>query len=133
CIDEVLRVLRPGGILFLSTTNVLCPIQAEFNLPLYSWYPAAVKRRYERLAATTRPELANYARYPAVNWFSYYGLRRLLGTRGLICCDRFDLMESARRSFLQRAALRTIRSSRVVRFIAQVCSPGTIVFAVRAR
>jgi 2-polyprenyl-6-hydroxyphenyl methylase/3-demethylubiquinone-9 3-methyltransferase len=32
CLDEFARVLRPGGILFLSTTNSLCPRQQEFNL-----------------------------------------------------------------------------------------------------
>ncbi len=39
CLDELARVLRPGGILFLSTSNKLCPKQLEFALPLYSWYP----------------------------------------------------------------------------------------------
>ena len=37
CVKEAARVLRPGGLLYVSTTNVLCPVQAEFNLPLYSW------------------------------------------------------------------------------------------------
>lgn len=33
CLNEFSRVLRPGGVLFLTTTNKLCPIQQEFNLP----------------------------------------------------------------------------------------------------
>jgi 2-polyprenyl-3-methyl-5-hydroxy-6-metoxy-1,4-benzoquinol methylase len=37
CLNEAARVLRPGGLLYLSTTNVLCPRQQEFNLPLYSF------------------------------------------------------------------------------------------------
>src|SRR5690349_7078375 len=78
CLDEFVRVLRPGGVLFVTTTNVLCPYQSEFSLPLYSWYPAPLKRHYEKLASTTRPALANYAKYPAVNWYTYYGLRRIL-------------------------------------------------------
>src|SRR5688572_8580604 len=45
CLDEAIRVLKPGGILYVSTTNFLCPRQQEFELPLYSWYPAPVKRR----------------------------------------------------------------------------------------
>src|SRR5687768_6475457 len=65
CLREATRSLDVGGLLYVSTTNVLCPVQSEFNLPLYSWYPGFVKRRYERLAATTRPALANYAKYPA--------------------------------------------------------------------
>jgi 2-polyprenyl-6-hydroxyphenyl methylase/3-demethylubiquinone-9 3-methyltransferase len=39
CIREFTRILRPGGALFFTTTSWLCPRQAEFNLPLYSWYP----------------------------------------------------------------------------------------------
>jgi ubiquinone/menaquinone biosynthesis C-methylase UbiE len=57
CLDEFTRVLRKGGALFLTTTNTLCPKQQDFDLPLYSWYPAWAKRHYERLASTTRPEL----------------------------------------------------------------------------
>lgn len=86
CVNEATRVLRPGGALYLSTTNALCPVQHEFRLPLYSWYPAPLKRYYEKRAITDRPELANYARYPAVHWFTVYGLRRALRHRGL---DRF--------------------------------------------
>ena len=101
CVDESIRILRPGGILFLSTTNRLCPIQQEFNLPFYSWYPRPLQRHFERLAATTRPDLANYARYPAVHWFTYYGLARFLRQRGMACLDRFDMVEAGDLSTLR--------------------------------
>ena len=39
CLTEAFRVLRSGGLLFLSTTNVLCPRQQEFDLPLYLSHP----------------------------------------------------------------------------------------------
>lgn len=81
CLDEAIRVLKPDGLLYLSTTNSLCPVQQEFNLPMYSWYPGFLKRRYEKLAVTTRPDIANYCRYPAVNWFSYYSLAAYLRNR----------------------------------------------------
>jgi len=58
CLDEFARVLRPRGVLFLNTSNRLCPVQQEFSLPLYSWYPTRLKRHYEELARTSRPELA---------------------------------------------------------------------------
>lgn len=130
CLSEALRVLKPGGILFLSTTNVLCPIQSEFNLPLYSWYPRGVKRRFERLAATTRPELANHARYPAVNWFSFYGLRRYLSSRSMTSFDRFDVMDVSSRSRMQRALLHMIWRLPLARFLAHILTPGTAIYAI---
>jgi len=84
CLLEAARSLDAGGLLYVSTTNALCPIQDEFNLPLYSWYPGFVKRRYERLAVTTRPAVANYAKSPAVNWFSFYDLRDYLETSRIL-------------------------------------------------
>ena len=132
CLSEALRVLKPDGLLFLSTTNFLCPIQAEFNLPLYSWYPSRIKRHFERLAVTTRPELANHARYPAVNWFSFYGLKRYLSSRSMTSFDRFDAMDAASRSPMQRASLYMIRRLPPARFLAHVLTPGTAVYAVGA-
>jgi len=96
-LNEAARILRPNGVLFLSTTNALCPVQNEFNLPLYAWYPAFMKRHYERLAVTTRPEVANYAKYPAVNWFTFYSLRSALRARGFNrFLDRLDMKRQDR-------------------------------------
>jgi hypothetical protein len=68
-------------------------VQNEFNLPPYAWYPAFMKRHYERLAVTTRPEVANYAKYPAVNWFTFYSLRSALRARGFNrFLDRLDMI-----------------------------------------
>ena len=131
CLDEFTRVLRKGGALFLTTTNVLCPKQQEFDLPLYSWYPGRLKRHYERLAQTTRPELVTYATFPAVNWFSFYGLRRELGRRGCICQDRFDLIDAASKATLKRMVLSVIRTLPPARLLAHVAIPSTWVLAIR--
>ena len=134
CLREAARVIRPGGLLFVTTTNVLCPIQQEFNLPLYSWYPAPLKRRYEKLAVTTRPEIANHATYPAVHWFSFYQLRDFLAPLGFArCLDRFDLVIDEDKSPRQQAILRAIRRSSVLRFLAQVATPATGIVAVKSR
>jgi 2-polyprenyl-6-hydroxyphenyl methylase/3-demethylubiquinone-9 3-methyltransferase len=132
CVREATRVLAPGGLLYLSTTNVLCPKQQEFNLPLYSWYPPALKRHCERMATTTRPAIANYAKYPAVNWFSYYGLRSFLRPFGFRCLDRFDTMEAATKSPAQRIVLRALRGSSLLRFLGHVATPSTVLVAVKA-
>jgi 2-polyprenyl-3-methyl-5-hydroxy-6-metoxy-1,4-benzoquinol methylase len=93
CVRECARVLRPKGVLVLITSNKLCPVQREFNLPLYSWYPESMKRYCENLAVTSRPDFANYAKYPAVNWFTFFTLQEFLAPLGFRCLDRFDLMD----------------------------------------
>jgi 2-polyprenyl-6-hydroxyphenyl methylase/3-demethylubiquinone-9 3-methyltransferase len=115
CVNEAARVLRPSGLLYLSTTNVLCPKQQEFNLPLYSWYPSPVKRYCERLAVTTHPAIANHAKYPAVHWFSFYGLRDYLEPMGFRCLV----------SALRRVPL--------LRFIGHLATPSTYLVAIKAR
>jgi hypothetical protein len=129
--DEFTRVLRPGGALFLTTTNTLCPKQQEFNLPLYSWYPAPLKRRYEGLAKTTRPELANFATYPAVSWFTFYELRRELARRGCHSYDRFDIIDVTEKAVLKRMALRLVRAVPPLRFLAHVATPFTSILAIK--
>jgi 2-polyprenyl-3-methyl-5-hydroxy-6-metoxy-1,4-benzoquinol methylase len=133
CLKEASRIVRPGGVLFLSTTNVLCPIQEEFNLPLYSWYPGAVKRYCEKLAKTTRPQLANYAKYPAENWFTFYQLRDFLKFQGFQSLDRFDAVDVSRKGPFARKVLRSIRAVPFVRWLAHVATPGTTLIAIKGR
>jgi 2-polyprenyl-6-hydroxyphenyl methylase/3-demethylubiquinone-9 3-methyltransferase len=131
CVKEFGRVLRPGGVLYLSTTNVLCPRQQEFNLPLYSWYPRPLKRYYERLAVTTRPDIVNYATYPAVHWFSFYGLREYLSGLGFRSFDRFDVVDWKEKHVGFRIALKLIKAVPVFRFLAHTTEGGTTVLAVK--
>lgn len=77
------RILRDGGIIYIATTNKFCPLNLEVAyIPLYSWYPSAVKRilltfimRYWRAAV-------RYTSTPAVNWFTRGSLRRALINAG---------------------------------------------------
>jgi 2-polyprenyl-3-methyl-5-hydroxy-6-metoxy-1,4-benzoquinol methylase len=131
CLNEAVRVLKPGGLLYLSTTNVLCPVQLEFNLPLYSWYPAFAKRHYEHLSVTTRPELANFARYPAVNWFSYYSLRRYLKPMGMTCQDRFEVLDGRGRSITAKLAVSLLKALPPLRAVGQTLVPGSMVWAFK--
>lgn len=130
CLDEALRVIRSRGLLFISTSSYLCPRQQEFNLPMYSWYPAPLKRYCERLAMSTRPGLANFATYPAVNWFSFFQLRRHLESKGFTCSDRFDVMDPGA-SALRRAALGMVRGLPPLRLLGHVLTPYTLVVARR--
>jgi 2-polyprenyl-3-methyl-5-hydroxy-6-metoxy-1,4-benzoquinol methylase len=131
CLREFARVVRPGGVLFLTTTNQLCPLQEEFNLPLFSWYPARVKRHYEKLAVTTRPALANFARYPAVNWFTFYRLQADLAARGFESMDRFQMMDLSGKGASARLLITAMRSVPLLRRLGQICTPGTRILAIK--
>lgn len=132
-LNEAVRILKPGGVLYLSTTNVLCPVQQEFTLPAYSWYPGPLKRYCVRLARTTRPAIANFATYPAVNWFTYRDVARFLEARGMFCRDRFAMIDQAKLSPVARLVVRGILAFAPARIAAHVATPSLAVFASKAR
>jgi len=131
-VKETVRVVKPGGVLYLSTTNRLCPKQEEFDLPGYSWYPAPLKRHYERLSVTTRPELVSHAKYPAVHWFTYFGLRSHLAKMGVRCLDRFDVAALGDHGFAGKLVLGAVRSIAPLRWAGHVMTPYTMVFAQKS-
>lgn len=131
CLREFARVLRPGGVLYLSTTNRLCPVQQEYNLPLYSWYPAPLKRRYERLAVTTRRDLVNHATYPAVHWFTFYELRDFLAPLGIEARDRFDMVDSTALGRPQRLVVSPVRRLPPLRWLGHVFTPYSGVLGIK--
>jgi SAM-dependent methyltransferase len=77
-LQEAHRVLAPGGIAFVVTTNRLrfapSGACAEFNVRFYNWLPRLVKESYVFEQLHFRPELANYTPRPAVHWFTYVEL-----------------------------------------------------------
>lgn len=131
CVDEAVRVVRPRGLIYINTSSKLCPRQQEFNLPLYAWYPQAIKRYFERRAVSDWPALANHAKYPAVNWFSFYGLRDYIEPLGFACLDRFDLIDRQHMRPAAAFAVQAVRSSALLRLLAQVATPYTLVVGRR--
>lgn len=131
CLKEAVRVLRPGGVVYISTSNWLCPKQQEFNLAGYSWYPGFVKRYLEQRARTDWPEVANFAKYPAVHWFSYYQLKRWFAARGLSSADRFDVMRLDDKPALARALVKVLRWLPPLRLLGHVATPYTVLVAKR--
>lgn len=131
CLEEAVRILKSGGVLFVSTTNVLCPLQDEFSLPLYSWYPGPLKRYCERLAVTTRREWVQFTSYPAVHWFTYAELSSFLEERGMRCYDRLDMLEVDPSNRPKALAVSVAKRVASLRHILQFGLVSNIVVAMR--
>jgi len=131
CLAEAIRVLAPGGVLYLSTTNVLCPKQQEFDLPLYSWYPEAIKRHCVKLATSTQRQWVQYARFPAVNWFSPRKLSSYLSRRGMTVFDRFGIWATYSQNRRQRAIGRMISAVPALDLMGHIATPSTVLVALK--
>jgi ubiquinone/menaquinone biosynthesis C-methylase UbiE len=80
-LDEMFRVLAPGGVAFIETTNKyrisLTGENGEYNIRYFNWLPEIVKESFVFHHLHYDPSLANYSVRPAVHWYSYAELCRL--------------------------------------------------------
>ncbi len=88
-LSEACRVLRPGGLLFVGTTNRLYPISTEIDFPLYQWLPFSLRRQI-----AIRKKGADVMENGfAWNHFTPMGLRKALHRAGFgQVFDVFDLV-----------------------------------------
>jgi SAM-dependent methyltransferase len=78
---EIYRVLQPGGVAYVTTTNryrvSVTGENGEYNVPFFNWLPGLVKESYVFKQLHHAPALAGYSARPAVHWFTYAELCRL--------------------------------------------------------
>jgi SAM-dependent methyltransferase len=77
-LDEIGRVLRPGGVCYIATPNKLWPMEPHFDLPFLAWLPSpSLRDRYVRLTRRgqkydaqllTRAGLARSATKAGLSW-----------------------------------------------------------------
>jgi 2-polyprenyl-6-hydroxyphenyl methylase/3-demethylubiquinone-9 3-methyltransferase len=104
-VSEAVRALAPGGVLLLHTTNRYHPFQGEVNhFPFYPWLPKPIRDRALSWIMKHRRDLVNYTDYPAIHWFSYRQVARVLRDMNLEVYDRLDLMQSAQMTGLRSIA-----------------------------
>lgn len=81
---EATRVLAPGGVLYLHTSNRLWPLQGEIrHFPGFGYLPGLLQRRIYRLAMKYRPSLIGYTHLPAYNWLTWWQVAGRLRDLGL--------------------------------------------------
>ena len=83
---EIDRVLIPGGVAYIATSNRYhfspTGYNGEFRVPFYNLFPRIVKESYVHHHLHFQPSLANYTPRPAVHWFCYSDLCALGRTVG---------------------------------------------------
>jgi ubiquinone/menaquinone biosynthesis C-methylase UbiE len=80
---ETVRVLKPGGVLNVATTNKWSPRQREIrHFPAFGLYPRRLQRALMDYAMRRRPQWVAYTHLPAYNWFSYSQLAEELRRLG---------------------------------------------------
>lgn len=92
-LSEATRVLKPGGVMYLTTTNKFCPKQYEIRyLWGFGYLPSSAQRRIYSWAMEHKPSLVNYTHLPAYHWFSYGQLAAHLRRRGVEPHHLFELL-----------------------------------------
>lgn len=80
-LQEAYRILRPGGLLYVTTTNrwrfSWRGENGEYNVPFFNYLPRLVQEMYVTQHLLYSPNLANYSLRPAVHWFTYAKLCEL--------------------------------------------------------
>ncbi len=138
CLRAAHAALRPGGLVYVATTNVICPLQLEYHgVGPYSWYPQWLKVWIREYAMRSRPEIVDHTPYPALHWFSRRSLDALLRTAGFDrVWDLYDLVAAprdlTRRTRLIYPLIRTAGGIRPLRCLVDLGIPGLTMVAQKA-
>lgn len=135
-VREIGRVVKPGGLAFLSTCCVLHPYTDEVTLPLYPYYPGFVKRRVIRLALTKSPHLVHHSPTPAVNWLMPGTLKREFARAGFgEVKDAFDVVQphqvARKKQAIARIVLPVLRRVPLLKTLAYFGYPALKIYAVK--
>lgn len=117
-LEECFRILKPGGLLYVLTTNrhrfSLTGINWEFTTRYFNWFPRTVRESYVVAQLHHRPELARYSPRPAVHWFTHAELcacgRDAGFARFYAFCDLSGSIADKRKSRIGRFKQRVLRN-----------------------
>jgi ubiquinone/menaquinone biosynthesis C-methylase UbiE len=138
-LSEVYRVLVPGGVLYIYTTNKykisFTGRNSEFNVKFYNWLPNIIKESYVFRHLHYEPKLGNYTPRPAVHWFSYAELCSIGRSVGF---SRFysliDLLntdsDTIKKSVLRRFFLNKVRYNPWLRALSLI-QYGSSIFMLK--
>lgn len=127
---HIYHALRPGGVLYLTSTNKFSPRSGEFpGFPLYAWFPYPIRRRIR-----VSHQGADIVHSSGIdfNQFTYWGLARHLRSLGFSrVVDRFEYLPLEGLCRNKALALRAIRALPPLGFIARAFDRGTCFICVK--
>ena len=135
-LEEAHRVLAPGGVALIGTTNRCCPVSGEIHFPLYPWLPFALQKR---IAVAKRGPDILATNHIAWNHFTHPGLRRgLLDTGFAEVYDLVDVTEpdevrTRSHRDLARRVLPLARKHSLVRWLLYWSFSSTVLLARKSR
>ena len=132
-LQNIFRILKPGGVFWFCSTNSLCPHQIEISkFPLFSWYPNALKKRIMLWAKKKHPTLIGNTQTPAMHWFTPGKTRKLLREAGFDkIFDRWDIRLTSEGGNMHKVALKIIRSTALTKLLADVFVPHCSYLAIK--
>lgn len=133
---ETYRVLHPGGLAYIATTNRLALRNHEYRLRFFQWYPSLLKEAYIHHHLHFDPSLGNYTTRPAVHWFTHAELCRYGRAAGfsrfyskLDVINRSDPPVAS--SWLRRVTFERIRTTPILRALALTQRAGGAIFMMK--
>ena len=102
-LDEVWRVLKPGGLAYLACPNRYSLVEPHYRLPFLSWFPRSLADLYVRLAGRGQEYLDRLPSYwQLIRWTRRFLVKDLTVTLlkhpGRFYSDDSELMAQARRA-----------------------------------
>ena len=128
---KVYRALKPGGAFYFGSTNKFSFTSGEYSLPLYGWYPDAVRYRLRR--SYQGPAIMEWG----IDWnqFTHPQLRRTfkrLGFRAVY--DRVEALDPDNLShptWQKQSALRLMKRVPGLRGLVLTFAPTTLFVCVK--
>ena len=117
-VDEIYRILKPGGVCYFAAGNRLNIIEPHYHLPFLSVVPRALADIYIRWAGR--------GKFYYEKHLSYWGLRRLVRNFEVVDYTRAIIEDPQRFSadyMLQTSAMKTRLAKLTVKYAYWIC-PG---------
>jgi Methyltransferase domain len=127
---KIYDALRPGGVLYFSSTNKFSHRSGEVpDFLLYGWLPYSIRRRIR--VSRHGPNIVRSSGID-FNQFTYWGLSRHPESLGFSqVLDRFEYLPIERLGGGKPIAIRAIRASQLPHLLARTVDTGTRFICVK--